>query len=72
MASRNADTRPTRELAVVAIDDGIETRRWTLQGAYITAISYSNYDAGLSEMIEECYTIAYEDIEERWTYADGN
>jgi hypothetical protein len=56
----------------VAIDDGIETRRWTLQGAYITAISYSNYDAGLSEMIEECYTIAYEDIEERWTYADGN
>lgn len=71
MASRNADTHPTRELAVVAIDDGVETRRWTLQGAYITAISYSNYDTGLSDMVEECYTIAYEEIEERWTYADA-
>ncbi len=72
MDSRDSDTRPTRTLAVVAIDDGVETRRWTLKDAYITSISYSNYDAGSSEMIEEQYTIAYNDIEETWTFADSN
>jgi len=70
--SRDGDTRPTRSIAVVAIDDGIETRRWTLKDAYITGISYSNYDAGSSEMIEETYTIAYNDIEEAWTFADSD
>jgi len=69
--NRDSDTRPTRDLAVVAIDDGVETRRWTLKDAYIIGIAYSNYDAGSSEMIEETYKIAYNDIEETWTYADS-
>lgn len=71
MDNRDSTTRPTRKLSVLAIDDGVETRRWTLQDAYITSISYSNYDAGSSEMIEETYTIAYNDIDETWTYAES-
>lgn len=71
MDSRDSGTRPSRDVAIVAIDDGIETRRWTLKGAYITAISYSNYDTASFEMIEETYTIQYNDIEEAWTFADS-
>ncbi len=71
MDSRDSSTRPSRDVAIVAIDDGIETRRWTLKGAYITAISYSNYDTASFEMIEETYTINYNDIEESWTFADS-
>ena len=69
--SRGSDTRPTRNVAIVAIDDGIETRRWTAKDAYITSIRYSDYDTASFEMIEETYTITYSDIEESWTYADS-
>jgi hypothetical protein len=71
MDNRDSETRPTRDVAVVAIDDGVETRRWTLKGAYITAIGYSSYDTASFEMIEETYTIQYSDIEETWTFADS-
>src|SRR5215207_9059774 len=33
--SKDDIVRPRRELAIIAIDDGVETRRWTVKGAYI-------------------------------------
>jgi len=69
--NRNSDTRPTRTLSVVAVDDGIETRRWTAKDAYIASIGYSDYDTASFEMIAETYTIMYSEIEESWTYADS-
>jgi hypothetical protein len=69
--NRNSDTRPTRSVAIVAIDDGVETRRWTAKDAYIASIRYSDYDTGSFEMIEETYIIMYSEIEESWTYSES-
>ena len=71
VTNRDSDTRPTRTLAIVAVDDGIETRRWTAKDAYIAGIRYSDYDTASFEMIAEVYTIMYSEIEESWTYADS-
>jgi hypothetical protein len=56
----------TRDLAIVAIDDGIETRRWTVKGAWIQAVRYSEFNTASFEMVEEIVTIMYDDIEESW------
>jgi len=66
VAHRTSSNRPKRTLSIVAIDDGIEIRRWTAKGAYITGVTYSSFDSGSSEMVEEVITIHYEDIEESW------
>lgn len=66
---KNAPTgqSPTRTLAVVAIDDGIEIRRWIMSGARITSVRYSDFDTGSSEMVEEIVAIAYDTLEEKWS-----
>jgi phage tail-like protein len=58
--------RPRRTVSVVAIDDGQETRRWTLRGAYITQVSYSSFDTASSEMVQEIITLHYDEVEETW------
>ncbi|MEM6280721.1 MAG: phage tail protein [Chloroflexota bacterium] len=63
--------RPTRNVAIVAIDDGEETRRWTLKDAYIIAVSYSDFDTASSELVEEVIDISYERIIEAWTWSDS-
>jgi phage tail-like protein len=60
-------TRPRRTLTIVAIDDGVETRRWTVKGAWIREVTYSDFDTGSSEMIEEIVTVHYDDIDETWS-----
>lgn len=64
-AGDSAD-RPRRDLTIVAIDDGVETRRWAIKGAWISAVSYSDFDTGSSAMMEEVVTLHYEGIEETW------
>lgn len=64
--SREDIVRPTRRLAVVALDEGIETRRWEVIGAYITEVAYSEFNTGSRELVEEVLTIMYERIEEVW------
>lgn len=59
-------SRPRRTLSVVAVDDGIETRRWTAKGAWISEVSYSQFDTGSSEMVEEIVTIYYDELQESW------
>jgi phage tail-like protein len=56
----------TREIAVVAMDEGIETRRWVLKDAWISAISFSDFDSGSDTLIEETLTIHHSGIEEIW------
>ena len=59
--------RPRRELAVVAVDDGIETRRWVVQGAWISEVRYNSFDIASTEMVEEIATIQYTALTEVWS-----
>ncbi|GAB1421678.1 hypothetical protein MASR2M15_18590 [Anaerolineales bacterium] len=64
---KRSDTdRPRRDLAIVAIDDGVEIRRWEVKGAWIQSIAYSQFNSASFEMMEEILSISYEDIEETW------
>ena len=65
-ASREDIVRPTRTLEIVAVDDGHETRRWTVKEAWISEISYSDFNSGSNELIEETITIHYDDIVVSW------
>ena len=67
VSAKSSDVRPTRILSVVAIDDGVETRRWTFSGAYIISVSYSDFNSGSAEMVEERVTIDYADVTETWS-----
>lgn len=62
--------RPTRRIDVLAVDDNEETRRWTLNDAYITEIRYTDFDTSSSELVEEIVTIAYESLTETWTWSE--
>ena len=64
--SREDIIRPTRRLAVVALDEGIETRRWEVIGAFIVEVAYSEFNTGARDLVEEVLTIMYERIEEVW------
>jgi len=66
-----SDQRPTRTLDVVAVDDGDETRRWSLRGAYITSVRYDTFDTSSGDMVEEVVTIAYAALDEQWTWSDA-
>lgn len=66
ITARDTEDKPRRDVTIVAVDDGIETRRWTAKGAWIQAVAYSDFDSGSFEMIAEMLTIAYDDIEETW------
>jgi len=67
----SGSTRPRRTLAVVAVDDGVETRRWTANGAWISEVRYSEFDTGSSEMVEEIVTIHYDELQETWSATTG-
>src|SRR5262245_22755557 len=58
--------RPTRTLTIIAQDDGVETRRWAVQEAWISQISYSDFNTSSGEMVEETLLIQYKDVEESW------
>lgn len=64
--ARNGSDRPVRDVTIVAVDDGVETRRWHVRGAWISGVRYSAFDSASFEMIAETYTIHYDDIEEEF------
>jgi hypothetical protein len=66
LAARDDIVRPERAVAVIALDEGVETRRWIFTGAKIVQISYSDFNSGSGELIEETLTIMYEDCTESW------
>jgi hypothetical protein len=66
--SAKADiVRPKRNLAVIAVDDGTEIRRWTVNGAWISEVTYSDFNTGSGELVEETITIQWDEIEETWS-----
>jgi hypothetical protein len=59
-------TRVTREIAIVALDEGVETRRWVYTEAWISDITFSDFDSGSEILIEERLTIQHSGVEEIW------
>jgi len=64
-ASRDG-SRPSRDVAVVALDEGMETRRWVYRRAVIQAIEFSDFDSGRSDLVEERITIKADRVDEVW------
>ncbi len=62
----NPTSKVTRQIAVVALDDSVETRRWVYQDAWISDIAFSNFDKGHDALIEEWLTIQHGGVEEIW------
>ncbi|MGJ3237404.1 MAG: phage tail protein [Anaerolineae bacterium] len=70
MDARDSDEKPSRNVTLVAVDDGVETRRWEAQNARIIGIRYSDFDNSSFEMVAETILIAYDDIVESWPASD--
>jgi hypothetical protein len=65
--SAGADiARPKRTLTIIAVDDGLEIRRWTLSDAWVSEIAYSEFDTGSSELVQETLTIRWDSVQETW------
>lgn len=62
----NPTTKVTRDIAVVAMDEGLETRRWVYKEAWISKIAFSPFDTSSDELIEEEITIQHNGVEEIW------
>lgn len=58
-----------RTVDIIARDEGEEVRRWRVKGAWISEVSYSDFDSGSSELVQQRLTIQYDEIEERWPEA---
>ena len=63
--------RPLRTVTLHAVDNGTPIRRWTLEGAWISQITYSDFDSASGEMVEEVLTIHYSDLIEGWPLLEG-
>lgn len=57
---------PTRDLSIVAMDEGMETRRWVYRNCWISNIEFSDFDTGLDFLIEEKITVQHGGVEEVW------
>lgn len=62
----NQTTKVTRDIAVVAMDEGTETRRWVYKEAWISDIAFSDFDSGSEILIEERLIIQHNGVEEIW------
>lgn len=65
------NTRPRRTVAILAMDEGVETRRWTVYNAWISEVTYSTFDSAAADMVEEIVTIQYEMLEESWPTSEN-
>lgn len=61
-----AGEQATRDLSIVAMDEGVETRRWVYKGASIVQITYSAFDTASSELVEEALLIQASEVEVVW------
>ncbi len=62
----NPTSKITRTIAIVAMDEGVETRRWVLSEAWISEIAFSDFDQGSRELVAEQLTIHHSGIQEIW------
>lgn len=66
LTARHTNDRPRREVTILAVDDGVVTRRWTAKNAWIKEVRYTPFDSASFELVAETYVISYDDIEESW------
>jgi hypothetical protein len=59
-------TPAQHQLDIIALDDGEEVRRWRVSGAWISEISYSDFDSASSELVQQRLVVQYESMEEVW------
>jgi hypothetical protein len=64
--AREDIVRPTRTVTILGIDEGTETRRWIVSGAWIAEVNYSDFNTASSELVEETLVIHYDSIETHW------
>ena len=64
-------TRPRRTLTIVAVDNAVAIRRWTVRNAWISEVSYSDFNTASGELVEEIVTIHYETLENGWPLLEG-
>lgn len=57
---------PTRDVAIVALDEGLETRRWVYRNCWISSIQFSDFDTAIDFLVEEKITIQHGGVEEIW------
>ncbi len=57
---------PTRDVAIIALDEGAETRRWIYRNCWISSIQFSDFDTALDFLIEEKVHIQHGGVEEIW------
>jgi hypothetical protein len=57
---------PTREIAIVALDEGVETRRWVYHNAWICEVLFSDFDTASEFLVEEKVVIRHGGVEELW------
>ncbi len=69
IASHTDIMRITRTVDVIAVDDGEEIRRWKVKGAWVSGISYSEFNTASGELVEETLTLQWESIETIWADA---
>jgi phage tail-like protein len=62
----NSTSKVTCQIAIVAMDEGVETRRWVYQDAWISDIAFSDFDKAHSVLIEERLTIQHSGVEQIW------
>jgi phage tail-like protein len=62
----NPTGKVTREVHIVAMDEGRESRRWVLRRAWISEISYSDFDSGSDQLVEERLTLQHDGITMLW------
>lgn len=62
----NPTARVTRKLEVVALDDGVEIRRWVFRDAWISEVAYSDFDASSEVLVEERLTVQHQGVEVIW------
>ena len=70
VSAREDIVRPLRQLAIIALDDGTETRRWIVRNCWIAEIAYSDFDTGSSTLVSETLTIHYDEIDEVWSWSE--
>lgn len=63
--------RPLRQLTLIAVDDSVPIRRWSVNKAWISEVSYSDFDSGSAAMIEETVIIQHDGIEVSWPLLEG-
>lgn len=69
IGTRDDIVHARRVVDIVALDEGVEMRRWRVKGAWISEIAYSDFDSGSSELVQQRLTIQYDEVEEIWPEA---